>query len=131
MMLKWILSFVTINVIYAVQVKIVAPYEAGPEPCALLCAGTTGIGTTPWQNHGDHITVSVDISDCGFVSIPILSTVLTGDGYARSVTGSGSIYHLTTKKFMLAPTRTYNYDMYKIAKEMKWRVDWQAVGYVC
>ena len=132
-MLKWIICVVMAKVTYNQQIKIVAPYEEGPEPCALICAGTTGIGTTKWTKGSgqDFISVTVDMSNCGFVSAPIVSTVLTGNGHTRSVIGTSGIYGLTNKKFLIVPTRIYNYDLYGRAIELKWRVDWQAVGFVC
>jgi hypothetical protein len=130
-MLKWTIFLVIFIVVHSLEVKIVAPYKKGPEPCALICAGTTGIGTTAWENRGDHIAVTVDMSECGFVSPPIVSTVVTGDGMTRALTGTGGVYALSSTKFKLIPTRTFEYDLSKTAKDLKWRVDWQAVGYVC
>jgi hypothetical protein len=123
---------VIFHVTYTQEVKIVAPYEKGLEPCTLICAGTTGIGTTAWKTYyGDHIHVSVDMSECGFVSAPIVSTVVTGEGMTRILTGTGGIYNLKKKSFSVFPTTTYDYDLLMLADEFNWRVDWQAIGFIC
>ena len=76
-MLKWTMFLVLMQATYSISVKIVSPYKEGPDPCVLVCAGTTGIGTTRWINHGTHLITTVDMSECGFVSLPIVSTTVS------------------------------------------------------
>ena len=45
--------------------------EPGEARCARVCAGTTGRGTTIWNDVTSHgVKLSVDISRCGFVKVP-------------------------------------------------------------
>jgi Ni,Fe-hydrogenase III small subunit len=74
-----------IHFTHSLEMKIVAPYRKGPEPYALICAGTTGIGATAWKNLGDDIKVTVGMSECGFLSVPIVSIVMAGFGVTRLV----------------------------------------------
>jgi hypothetical protein len=134
MMLKmtWILAVMTIPVSQGSEIKIVAPYKPGPEPCALLCAGTTGIGKTQWtEDHMWGVRATVDMKACGFVSTPIVNAVVVGDSYHRWATGTSAIYYLSKTQFTVKPARSNRYDTLSLAKKYNWRVDWQAVGYTC
>ena len=120
--LKWVVMLVTIQVTNSAQIKIVAPYKKGAEPCILLCAGTTGIGTTKWvEDHNWGVKTTVDMSGCGFVSLPIVNTVVTGDSYHRWATGTSAVYYLTNKEFSVKPARSNRYDTLSIANKYKWR----------
>ena len=53
----------------------------GPEPCARICAGTTGKGSTTWGESGApyyYVWTRVDISQCGFIGTPVITALIDG-----------------------------------------------------
>jgi len=102
--------------------------STGVETCMKVCAGTTGRSTTTWTYYSsDGIYEDVDISDCGFTTIPTVTTSIEGSGSHWTVRGTSSIYHVTTKSF-----RIYlNSGNTNRADQKQWNVEWIAVGYTC
>jgi len=102
---------------------------AGDETCMKVCAGSTGRTTTDWTYHNSHtIYVDVDISDCGFITIPTLTTSIEGVGHHKEASGSSSLYEVTTTSFRIYLTHSSKTGK---AEEWKWNVEWIAVGYTC
>jgi len=102
---------------------------AGSETCIKVCAGSTGRSTTDWTYHtSESIYEDVDISDCGFITIPTVTTSIEGKGNHWMASGTSSIYKVTTTSF-----RLYLYHSTKIGKaeQHEWNVEWIAVGYTC
>ena len=110
-------------------VTIVSGEEANGDPrCAKVCSGTTGRSTTAWS--GYH--VDVDISSCGFVKIPTITTSLEGSAYHWHVTGTSTVFYATTTRFTMnvgGNDRTDYVGLYAAGK--KWNVEWIAVGFTC
>jgi len=102
--------------------------STSPGTCMKVCAGTTGRLTTDWTYYtSDGIYQDVDISDCGFMTIPTITTAIEGSGWHWTVRGSSSIYGATAKSF-----RIYLHsDSTDKADSRQWNVEWIAVGYTC
>jgi len=102
---------------------------AGDESCMKVCAGSTGRSTTDWTYYNSEgIYEDVDISDCGFTTIPTVTTAIEGTGWHWLASGTSSIYSVTTNSF-----RIYLQHSSKSAsaEQYKWNVEWIAVGYTC
>jgi len=104
---------------------------AGGETCMKVCAGTTGRSTTDWTDYSsDGLYEDVDISGCGFTTVPTVTTSLEGTSAHWNALGTSSIYSVTTTTF-----RIYIQASYGIrnngAESRKWNVEWIAVGYTC
>ncbi|XP_063687594.1 uncharacterized protein LOC134820877 isoform X2 [Bolinopsis microptera] len=100
------------------------------ERCAKVCAGTSVRGATNWVDYSSNgIYADVDISKCGFVTIPTVTSSLEGTTSHWTTTGSSEIYSVTTGTFRI----------YLVAQsgrggganKMGWNVEWIAVGYTC
>ncbi|XP_063679874.1 uncharacterized protein LOC134815290 [Bolinopsis microptera] len=108
--------------------------EAGEARCARVCAGTTGRGTTSWIEYSSTgIQLSVDISDCGFVKVPTVTTSVEGKGYHWKATGLAAVYHTTTTSFNMnvdGPVSGYD-PQDGNAESWGWNVEWISVGYIC
>jgi len=105
--------------------------KAGASKCVKVCAGTTGRTKTTWVNYsGNHgIYTDVDISRCGFVKTPTVTTSLEGSSSHWVASGTASVYNTSPSKF-----RIYIYKSSlrtKQAKSWKYNVEWIAVGYTC
>jgi len=102
--------------------------SAGDETCIKVCAGTTGRSTTDWSYYSSNaIYEDVDISYCGFTTVPTVTTSIEGSSHHWLVTGSSSIYSVTTTSF-----RIYlNNGGIQLADDKQWNVEWIAVGYTC
>jgi len=105
---------------------------AGNEKCMKVCAGSTGRTTTDWVSYSSEgLYYDVDISDCGFQTIPTVTTSVEGDaGHWRSM-GTSSIYNTSPSKFRIYLLNTYNNPQGGTAEQWKWNVEWIAVGYTC
>lgn len=98
--------------------------------CATVCAGTTVRGSTDWTDYSSNgIYTKVDISKCGFVTVPTVTTSLEGATSHWATTGSSEIYSVTTSGFgiylVAAGGRGGG------ANKMSWNMEWIAVGYTC
>ena len=58
--------------------------------CVKVCGGTTRRGATNWSGGGSIPHITVDISDCGFVTVPIVTTTMEGSGYHYLLTGTSA-----------------------------------------
>jgi len=103
---------------------------AGSEKCIKVCAGSTGRTTTDWTQHSNGIIYEhVDISDCGFKTIPTVTTSIEGKSSHYIALGTSSIYSATTTSFTLY----LNHESQSAgnAEQNEWNVEWIAVGYTC
>ena len=121
----------------------------GPEPCAKTCVGTTAESTTPWQQDIAAaaegvalIKTTVDISDCGFVSTPIVTTSLhTGRNtdpepfIGALVSGQSNAADLTKDSFTVY---LYGFHSEKFKPFLMiepygsyWDIHWSAFGFIC
>ena len=100
------------------------------EGCAKVCAGTSGRGATNWVDFSSNgIYTDVDISKCGFVTIPTVTSSLEGTWNHWSTTGSSEIYDVTTSTFRIYLVTSHGRG--GGANERGWNVEWIAVGYTC
>jgi len=101
---------------------------AGDETCIKVCAGSTGRSTTDWTYYSSAgIYEDVDISDCGFTTIPTLTTAIEGTSHHWTASGTSSVYSVTTNSF-----RIYlSHSSAGSAEKYNWNVEWIAVGYTC
>jgi len=105
---------------------------AGDEKCMKVCAGSTGRSTTDWTNNGgDGIYYDVDISDCGFKTIPTVTTAIEGSSSHWVSLGTSSIYNTSPSAFRIYLLNTYMNPRNGQAEKYKWNVEWIAVGYTC
>jgi len=106
----------------------------GHEKCVKVCAGTTGRDTTNWLDYSGRLNgvyLDVDMTSCGFVKVPTVTTSIEGTTHHWMVTGTSSVYNVQPSKF-----RIYLYDAYSnprkgVAKKRGWNVEWIAVGFTC
>jgi len=103
--------------------------HAGSEKCIKVCAGSTGRTTTDWTyDNKNTIYEDVDISDCGFKTIPTVTTSIEGRTWHYIARGTSSIYSVTTTSFRLYLQHESESGN---AEEYNWNVEWIAVGYTC
>jgi len=113
-----------------VEVMIVSGEQpAGDETCMKVCAGSTGRTNTDWTYYSSTgIYEDVDISDCGFITIPTVTTSIEGSSNHWTASGTSSIYSVTTTAFRIYLSHSSKTGS---AEELKWNVEWIAVGYTC
>merc|ERR1711920_1102073 len=105
---------------------------AGNEKCMKVCAGSTGRTTTDWTDYSsDGIYYDVDISDCGFKTIPTVTTAVEGAGGHWVSLGTSSIYNTSPSAFRIYLKNTHSNPQGGKAEGWKWNVEWIAVGYTC
>ena len=95
---------------------------------------TPGRDSTITTEYGyDTIFIDVDISDCGFVKIPTITTSLEGNGKHYEGTGTSSLSSASASWFrMYIEMATYAVEgVGDAAKRLRWNVEWVAVGYIC
>jgi len=114
------------------EVLIVSGEEAaGNAKCMKVCAGSTGRTTTDWTNYSSRaVYIDVDISDCGFKTVPTVTTAVEGAGNHWLATGTSSIYNTSPSAFRIYINNNDNPQNGK-AEIWKWNVEWIAVGYTC
>lgn len=99
--------------------------------CAKVCAGTTGRASSNWVNYSTTgIKIVVDISGCGFVTVPTVTTSLEGKSSHSTNTGGSEIYSVTTSSFTTY-INTPSASLRGKAREYQWNMEWIAVGYTC
>ena len=74
----------------------------------------------------------MDISDCGFIKVPTLTTSIEGlSGHSKTL-GSSSVHNPATDSFRLNLFSAVVGDIKKEdADERSWNVKWVAIGYIC
>jgi len=114
------------------EVMIVSGEQApGREDCIKVCAGSTGRTTTDWTDYSSNgVYYDVDISDCGFKTIPTVTTAVEGAGNHWNTMGTSSIYNTSPSAFRMYILGYSNPQGGK-AEAWKWNVEWIAVGYTC
>ena len=76
--------------------------------------------------------IDVNITECGFVRVPVVTTSLEGDGDHWRIVGITSIYNTTISGFRVFVIPEYKeHHTADYAKKMHWNVDWVAVGFTC
>ena len=103
-----------------------------PNPCLMTCVGSTGAGTTSWTVHSDtKMVTTVDMSHCGFVDVPVVTTSLAGSGYHDLQKGVSAPWSITKTGFDIAVLDNGKYPSPSLAQQHRWHVNWIAVGYNC
>ena len=116
-----------------------------PEPCLITCVGSTGAGKTDWQGEPGRLSTYVDMTKCGFVDTPIVTTSLPGLGNHDYMVGMTSPFHVnktgftivllgkaqTSWEMKIAPANINTMQTVLDGTTYKWNVSWNAVGYVC
>ena len=103
-----------------------------PEPCVMTCAGSTGAGITNWHVGGpDRIYTEVDITHCGFVDTPVVTTSLAGIGWHDLQKGVSAPWHISKSGFNIVVLDNGRVPTLALTREFKWHVNWIAVGYNC
>ena len=98
--------------------------------CVKVCGGTTRRGATNWSGSGSYPYTTVDISDCGFVTVPTVTTSIEGSGIHNRLTGTSAVYDLSTSSFMIYLKYPLS-SGYSHSKTYHWNVEWIAIGYTC
>jgi len=105
---------------------------AGNEKCMKVCAGSTGRSTTDWINTSSYgLYYDVDISDCGFKTVPTVTTAVEGTSTHWRTTGTSSIYNTSPSAFRMYLENTSHNPQNGAAESNKWNIEWIAVGYTC
>jgi len=105
---------------------------AGNYWCSKVCAGSTGRDNTDWTDYHNYgVYNDVDISDCGFLTIPTITTAIEGIGWHWTSTGTSSIYFSSPTSFRIYIEHTGRNPQGGVAESLKWNVEWIAVGYTC
>jgi len=115
------------------EVMIVSGEQAaGDENCRKVCAGTTGRETTDWYDLTSvQVYYDVDISDCGFTTIPTVTTALEGNANLLNVWGTSQLWDTTPTSFRIVLQHPgYNLQG-GFAENRDWNIEWIAVGYTC
>ena len=105
----------------------------GDPKCAKVCSGTTGRRTTNWVDYSGStgIYTEVDISGCGFVKVPTVTTSIEGTSVHWEITGTSAVYDTTTSSFEIYLAANRPNTRQGLATVRFWNVDWIAVGFTC
>ena len=102
-----------------------------PAPCATICAGETGPSPT-FRDYYDgrvkFLVLDVDMTECGFVELPILNVHLEGD-VTRIAQWTHASNILSRKSFVVYITS--NTHDTKTFWDWNLNVMWTAIGYDC
>jgi len=112
------------------EVMIVSGEQAaGDENCMKVCAGSTGRTTTDWVSYySSGIYYDVDISDCGFKTVPTVTTAVEGSSHHWTSLGTSSIYNTSPSSFRIYLSQS---GAQATAEAYNWNVEWIAAGYTC
>ena len=87
------------------------PYDAekGPEPCALTCSGVTKHSEVidnklvSWMGSALQAYRWIDVSDCGFVTAPVLTVTTSGPSVGSAMYRCPAVYigHVDNEKFIV------------------------------
>ena len=103
-----------------------------PEFCLVTCAGSTGAGITTWTVHSaDKMVTAVDMAECGFVDVPVVTTSLAGSGWHDLQKGVSAPWAISKTGFQIAVLDNGKAPSVSLAQQNKWHVNWIAVGFVC
>ena len=73
----------------------------------------------------------MDISGCGFIKLPTITTSIEGRSEHEKATGNSAVLQATTKSFRMGMF-TNGWDPRRDkTKSRQWNVEWIAVGYIC
>jgi len=104
----------------------------GHEKCVKVCAGTTGRDTTNWKDFSSMgVYLDVDITSCGFIKVPTVTTSIEGADHHWMLTGTSSIYNVQPSAFRIYLNSNLMDPRNGAAKRKKWNVEWIAVGFTC
>jgi len=107
--------------------------DPGHQKCVKVCAGTTGRDSTDWKEYNplNGVHLEVDISECGFIKTPTVTTSIEGVGAHFRTTGTSSVYKTQPTKFKMYLENNAHNPRGGKAEQWKWNVEWIAVGYTC
>ena len=136
MMIRILLALCLIATPCLSQIKLIKDSSGhsptNPEPCLITCAGSTGAGVTHWIQHADHtLETHVDITQCGFVTTPVITTSLAGIGYHDTQKGTSAPWNVNMAGFTIAVIDDFADTSVSRALQYLWHVNWIAVGYTC
>ena len=87
---------------------------------------------TNWEvSSPTRLTTRVDITHCGFVDTPIVTTSLVGLGWHDLQKGVSAPWHVDNTGFGIVVLDNGKAPTVSLAEEFKWHVNWIAVGYNC
>jgi len=117
------------------EVMIVSGEQAaGDEKCRKVCAGSTGRENTDWYHwQSEEIYYDVDISDCGFITVPTVTTSIEGNANLVSVVGATNLWNTSPSSFRVILQHLSSSKNLQggFAESRDWNIDWIAVGYTC
>ena len=94
----------------------------------------SGRGSTSVTDHSYSLRIDVDMSGCGFVKIPTITTSLEGRSDHSKATDYTNVDRATTSEFYVYirhPEFTTGTRLIDKARYYKWNLEWVAVGYTC
>ena len=119
-MLKKFCAIVILFIQCVNALKIISDEVKGKFPCISQCVGLI---KPNWDISTAFIEAKVDISECGFVSRPVV-TVATEDNVSYQV-AAGNIWSVKNTLFVYYLPNKNNWD------SINWKLAWTATGYVC
>ena len=149
MMLRYTFPLILLSLSNANSIKMVRNFDGNvptnPEPCLLTCVGATGSGNTDWKGEDGRVWTHVDMSECGFVDVPIVTTSLNGIGQHDYMVGMTSPFYTTKDSFTIVllgkaqtswemsvnPDNISAKQPVSYGTQFKWNISWSAVGYIC
>ena len=103
--------------------------KTGPEPCIRTCSGVDK-NYSRWYNSDTNpgkVFKWIDMSDCDFVSQPIV-TAVSGSGASDGLCPSFTAAYVQSNKFFLYSVTNFSTDT---MKNNACRVFWTATGFTC
>ena len=105
--------------------------QTGPAPCARTCSGVSSYKETTyrWTDTRNGIAYKgADITECGFVTTPVVTAILRGPGHITPSCPSIRVWYVNNTRlyFMTVENATPSNMVYN-----KCDVYWIATGYVC
>ena len=101
--------------------KIISDEVKGKAPCISQCVGLV---KPNWRFYTSIIYGYIDISECGFVSRPIVTVTTEYIGGLEAATG-GDVFSVKNTKFAYYMLNESGWD------NVSWKLAWTATGYVC
>ena len=96
----------------------------------------SGRSSTSVADYTSELRIDVDMSGCGFVKIPTITTSLEGITSHAYTTGATSVYSATTSGFYVYIR--YSESSWNTGTTLRddlgyynWNIEWVAVGYTC
>ena len=106
-----------------------------------MCAGTSQATKDNWIVYtGTSVFMNIDMSECKFVSTPIVTSSLEGKDFSVGFTLGGSVPKYVSKDRFKVYLHGYaqtnadsrsGYPTLTYARNNQWAINWFAIGFTC